>query len=438
MNSIPVSTISPTVKFSANVMLDDNFLLLPAHCVFTSGQLKELDIWGFKEVYCDGNPVEEKQAAAEESAPSLGSAKLSSSDTESVDVSDFIEDESGNAPSSKPEVKEKETPKAEPEKAVSAAPTFTINEADYEKAKQVYMDYMSYINSVYTVYATNKTLNSQEVTQQAQKLCQFIKDNRRYVLRIISTPSIENKNFLVNHSMRSTVVAVTIGIQLQFPEEKLVELAVACILHEIGMILLPPQIYMNDKPLSQPERLMMNTHPIVSFNILKKAEFSQNIQIAVLEHHEKINGSGYPRHVTGDKISIYAKIIALACSYEAITAPRGYKEERTAFEALIELVRNSSRQHDDIVTKALLYSVSLYPIGVYVYLSNGKIAQVVDVVEGNPKAPIVQILNENDENGNPKIVQVDLTRLKIIRVLNKKEYEDTLNALKKMNPEFNR
>ena len=142
-----------------------------------------------------------------------------------------------------------------------------------------------------------------------------------------------------------------------------------------------------------------------------------------------MNGSGYPRHVTGDKISIYAKIIAIACSFEAISAPRGYRDERSTFEALIELVRNSNRQYDDTITKALLYSISLYPIGVYVCLSNGKIAQVVDVAEGNPKTPFVQII----DTGNPETpFQIDGIKTRIMRVLNKNEVDDMLKAIKKM------
>ena len=266
----------------------------------------------------------------------------------------------------------------------------------------------------------------------ADSLCEFVKNNRRDVLRITSSMEIDNKHFLISHCMRSTVIAITIGLQLKLPQDKMMELATASIMHEIGMILLPPQLYMNDKPLTGPEKLMITTHPIVSYNILKKANFSLPMQLAVLEHHERMNGSGYPRHVTGDKISLYAKIIATACSFEAITAPREYKEERSSYEALLELLRNANHQYDDTVTKVLLYSISLYPIGVYVYLSNGKIAQVVDVVPGQPKTPFVQVLGETAEDGSPKVVQVDLEKLRIIRVLNKKEVQDTLSALEKM------
>ena len=247
-------------------------------------------------------------------------------------------------------------------------------------------------------------------------------------------PSAEarSKNFLVIHSMRSTVLAITIGIELHIPLSKLIELGVTCILHEIGMIRLPPQLYMTDKPLSSVERAQISTHPLIGFNIMKSLNFPLSIQLGVLEHHEKENGTGYPRKIAGDKISTYAKIISVACSFEAITAPRQYKAERTTFDAMVEMLKNQNNQYNGIVIKALLYSLSLYPIGAYVYLKNGKIGIVTDVNPDNPKNPIIQLINEKERDGSPKTIQTDDFENKIIRVMNKKEQEDIVQSLKSL------
>jgi HD-GYP domain-containing protein (c-di-GMP phosphodiesterase class II) len=213
------------------------------------------------------------------------------------------------------------------------------------------------------------------------------------------------------------------------PLSKLVELGVTCILHEIGQIRLPPQLYMTDKPLSPSEKAQIATHTLLGFNILKDNNFPLAIQLGVLEHHERENGTGYPRHLQGTKISLYAKIISVACSFEAITAPRHYKEARTTYDGMIEMLRNESHQYDETVIKALLYCLSIFPIGAYVYLSNGKIAQVTDVNPNDPRNPVVQVLGETEEDGSPKTIQTDGSTMKIIRVLNKQEATDILNAL---------
>ena len=189
------------------------------------------------------------------------------------------------------------------------------------------------------------------------------------------------------------------------------------------MLKLPPQIYAVNKPLSLADRNSIYTHPILSYNILKNYNFPLSIQLGALEHHEKQNGTGYPRKLTGEKISLYAKIIAVACSFEAITAPRLLKVQQSSYEAMVELLKNNGLQFDENVIKALLFAVSLYPIGAYVFLHNGKIGQVVDVNPLNPKLPIVQILGEKDEHGDPVTMPVG-SELRIVRTLSRQEVLD--------------
>ena len=161
----------------------------------------------------------------------------------------------------------------------------------------------------------------------------------------------------------------------------------------------------------------------MSYNVLKNYNFPLSIQLGALEHHEKQNGTGYPRKLTGEKISLFAKIIAVACSFEAITAPRLHKVQQSSYEAMVELLKNNSLQFDENVIKALLFAVSLYPIGAYVFLHNGKIGQVVDVNPLNPKLPVVQILGEKDEHGDPISISVG-NDVSIVRTLRRQEVLD--------------
>ena len=117
----------------------------------------------------------------------------------------------------------------------------------------------------------------------------------------------------------------------------------------------------------------------------------------------------------------------LQSTYEAISSPRSYKDEKSTFDALLELLQNKEHAYDETVLKALLYTVSLYPIGTYVYLSNRKIGVVIDSNQKNPKCPIVQMLTEKEEDGSPKTVQTS-QELSILRILSKKEKEDILKT----------
>ncbi len=407
MNSFPVTTLKENTFFTQELVLDKQFILLNPTCPFNNALKKALLEWDFKVVYSDG---------------SIGSGAVASptpQDFEQVSIEQV--DPNANDPK-KPEMGDNV------KKALEEAHQDLANneKSRMSVVQTVYNEYMNYITAVYTHYATHKVLDYQELSNTVKDLCIFIKDNRRYVLRITPTLEAANKNFIVSHSMRSTVTAIVIGLQLRMPLTKLIELGVTCILHEIGQIRLPPQLYMTGKRLSAPERAKLATHPVISFNIVKENDFPLAVQLGVLEHHERENGTGYPRKLTGNKISLYAKIIAVACSFEAITAPRMFKEARSTYDAMIEVLKNEGKQFDDTVIKALLYSLSLFPIGAYVYLQNGKIAQVTDVNPTDPRNPVVQILGETDETGGPKTVQTDNGTMRIVRVLNKSEAADIL------------
>lgn len=396
MSTVKLENLKSDLSFNGDLQLDKNFILLPAKAVVSDDLIKVLTDWNFTEFQCS------------EEVPDFSSSQEKKQDTKASSES--------KVSAVKDSVKQ----------ALAKAKTsewINTERSKMNSVQIVYNEYMNYINSVYTHYATHKKIDFQELSDTVKDLCVFIKDNKRYVLRITPSAEARSKNFLVIHSMRSTVLAITVGLELHMALSKLIELGISCILHEIGMLRLPPQLYMTDRPLTAAERAQIMTHPHTGFNILKDLEFPLSILLGVLEHHEKENGLGYPRHLPGNKITTYAKIISVACSFEAITAPREYKSERTTFDAMVEMLKNPNGQYDSTVIKALLYSLSLYPIGAYVCLQNGKIGIVTDVSPNNPKNPIVQLAKERNEDGTVKAIQTDDKQNRIVRVLSKEEQQ---------------
>lgn len=396
MSTVKLENLKSDLSFNGDLQLDKNFILLPAKAVVSDDLIKVLSDWNFTEFQCS------------EEVPDFSSSQEKKQDTKASSESKVS------------------TVKDSVKQALAKAKTsewISTERSKMNSVQTVYNEYMNYINSVYTHYATHKKIDFQELSDTVKDLCVFIKDNKRYVLRITPSAEARSKNFLVIHSMRSTVLAITVGLELHMALSKLIELGISCILHEIGMLRLPPQLYMTDRPLTAAEKAQIMTHPHTGFNILKDLEFPLSILLGVLEHHEKENGLGYPRHLPGNKITTYAKIISVACSFEAITAPREYKSERTTFDAMVEMLKNPNGQYDSTVIKALLYSLSLYPIGAYVCLQNGKIGIVTDVSPNNPKNPIVQLANERNEDGTVKAIQTDDNQNRIVRVLSKEEQQ---------------
>ena len=417
MNSFNIADLKEGIYFSSDVVLDKNFILMNSMTPLSDTLIKALIDWNFKQIFSTGNiTVQETADGKVTDTLSLAGASNWSEEIKAEiqtpvltqDIQSIIES--------------------------VAAEKENTREMEAERLRlveKVYVQYIDYINAVYTRFATHKELDFKALSKNIQDMCVFIKENDRYILRIIQTMPSRDKNFIVMHSLRSTVIAIAVGLQLKLSLSKLTELGMSCMMHEIGLLRLSPQLYMTDKPLTISEKKALLSHPIVAYDILKSYNFPLSICLGALEHHERENGSGYPQKEDGSKISLYAKIIAVACSYETMTSSRQYRESQNGNAAMIELLKNTGNQYDEAVIKALLYSISLFPLGTYVYLSDGKIGMSVDVNPLDPKNPIIELINETDKNGNPKTVQPGGRDLSITRALNESELNDILKSMTK-------
>ena len=402
MESINISALRAGITYTSDLLVDSSFLILPKTAEMTDDLIKALRQWGFEELISDGSV-------------SLGG-----------DIGITAVDDSENE-------NQKERIGVNVKKAIEDSKHTAVGNSDMarmELVRSVYEEYMNYIESVFTHYATHKEIDQEELSETVQDLCIFIKEHRRYILRVNATIEAEGRNFLIIHTMRTTVLCIAVAQQLHLQLSKMVELGVTSILHEIGMLRLPPQLYMTSRKLSVREKAQISKHTLLGYTIIKDLNFSLPVQLGILEHHEKENGTGYPRRLSGDKISSNAKIIAVACTYEAISSPRSYKDEKSTFDALLELLQNKEHAYDGSVIKALLYTVSLYPIGTYVYLSNRKVAEVIDTNPDNPKTPIVQLLTEKENDGSLKTLQIGDNNINILRILTKQEKEDILKLIR--------
>lgn len=413
MESLSVEFLKPDSAFTDDVLIDSTLMLLPKSATLTENMIKILKKWGFESVLCDGTLSLEAKFEPEEDE-------------------EEIAEETQSEEAHKEKLTERVLRIIQESKSDASVST---EAARIGMVRNVYDEYMRYINSMYTHYVTHKEIDQEELSEGIQYLCVFIKDHRRYILRINENITDTDMIFLVPHAMRSTVLAIAIGMQLHMPLSKLIDLGVTCILHEIGMVQIPPQLYLSDKKLSTFERTKLSKHTVLGYLIAKNLKFPLSVQLGILEHHENENASGYPRRLPSDKISSIAKIISVVCAYEAITSPRKYRDARPSFDALLELLQNKEHKYNNIIINALIHAVSLYPIGTYVYLSNRKVAEVIDSNQENPKCPVVQLLTETEKDGSPKVMQTD-ANISILRILSSEEKRDVLKMLAhEANPE---
>jgi len=148
------------------------------------------------------------------------------------------------------------------------------------------------------------------------------------------------------HQRRTTELAVAIGVRLALPEARLEWLRHAALLHDIGKIGLPTAIVRKPGELSSRELALVRAHCAIGHGILEFLEVPEPLPEIVLQHHERLDGTGYPHALAGDQIRLEARILAVADAFDAMTSDRGYRTALPAEFALAELAKMAGRSLD--------------------------------------------------------------------------------------------
>jgi diguanylate cyclase (GGDEF)-like protein/putative nucleotidyltransferase with HDIG domain len=156
----------------------------------------------------------------------------------------------------------------------------------------------------------------------------------------------------VNHSMHVAILSGELGTKLKLDDCALDLLRTAARLHDVGKIAVPDHILRKPGPLDEEEFRIVKTHPVIGAELLRSWGLADAAEI-VRQHHERIDGSGYPHGLAGDQIEIEARIIHVADAYMAMTHDRPYQAAMTREEALAELARHTGTQFDAAVVAAL-------------------------------------------------------------------------------------
>jgi len=206
-------------------------------------------------------------------------------------------------------------------------------------------------------------------------LMKAIEDNEAIAVDISALKVSDEYTF--KHSVDVATMSMIVSRQYGLPDEQIYEIGISGLLHDIGKSKIPNEILNKAGKLTDEEFALIKQHSLLGYQILKdKPELSNAIKLGVLQHHEKINGSGYPMGATEDKIHIFAKIIAVADIYDALVTERPYKKAFTPRDA-VEMIMAMTGELDLKVMQSFLESVILYPVGTNVDLSNGEKAKVV-------------------------------------------------------------
>lgn len=235
--------------------------------------------------------------------------------------------------------------------------------------------------------------------------------SRRKNVMVNLTTLHTTDGYLFHHAVNVAILAGILGMSKGYNRQQLEELGVGALLFDIGMTQLPAELWNKKGPLTEEERKLMQTHTEKGFDLLRnRFDISLLSAHCALQHHERIDGHGYPRGLKAGEIREYAQIVAIADVYDALTSVRPYRNRYKPSEALEFLMAAGSTHFDLELVKLFVQHVSIYPVATTVMLNSGQIG----VVSANhPKLvhrPTVRILRESDGKEVTSPYEIDLRK----------------------------
>lgn len=301
-------------------------------------------------------------------------------------------------------------PALQPQPVVMVRETMLVSAAEeIERASRICQASKAAVVSMFEEVRMGNAVDTGGAKKLVEEISDSISRNPGAIISLARLKTADDYTYM--HSVAVCAMMVALARQLGLDEEKTRSSGMAGLLHDIGKVAMPTEVLNKPGKLTEAEFAIMRTHPVEGFKILKA---SANVDTAalnvVLHHHEKINGSGYPRALKGDQISLFAKMGAVCDVYDAITSNRPYKSGWDPAESLRKMAEWTNGHFDPLVFQAFVKSMGIYPVGSLVRLTSGRIGVVTEQTTKSLTHPVVKVFYSTKSGMRIVPAMLDLSR----------------------------
>lgn len=219
------------------------------------------------------------------------------------------------------------------------------------------------------------------------------------------------------HSVRVAVLAVSCAHRMGLPGDVCQKIALGGLVHDIGKMCVRKEVLQKPDKLTVVEMDHMREHVTLGAGLIKEGQLPPEALAVLLEHHERFDGNGYPRQLTGTEISLAGRISAIADVYDAISSDRWYHKGLPPAAAIRKIHEWSKFHFDPEVTAHFIRSVGIYPVGSLVRLSNKRLAVVVEHKQSSPLFPrVLPVFDLHLKKQITKAIELDLSERRHIKI----------------------
>jgi len=305
-----------------------------------------------------------------------------------------------------PDIKEQ----IEPEEAKKSGRSVSLDQ-EMTKASKLYDNAKSLQHKILNTLTEQKTINVLEVKESTDAIVDSIFRNQD-ALACMTRLRIKDE-YLVEHSLNVSILMTIFAKHLAFDRDVIEQLALGAFLHDIGKVLVPPEILHKPGKLTPEEYEVMKGHVNLGMEVLKESpELPDIVKEVVQLHHERLDGKGYPKQLNEQDITQYGRMIAIVDSYDAMTAERVYKAGMHPIKAFKILMKEADNGYDNALVEQFVNCLGIYPIGTLVKLTSGKLGLISRLNKTQPLLPFVRVFYNTRLNQAIAMEELDLSQAK--------------------------
>jgi HD-GYP domain-containing protein (c-di-GMP phosphodiesterase class II) len=253
-------------------------------------------------------------------------------------------------------------------------------------------------------------INDKAILKTVSKIVEEVIEHKEVLNQLSDIRA--HDGYLFAHSVNCCVIAALIAVKMNYDLKTIRILATGSLLHDIGLVAVPRMVLSKPGLLSEEEFLVVKRHPRLGYELLKGTRlFSERVAGVILQHHERIQGQGYPCGLKGKEIASLARIVAVADVYDALTSDKSYREAYPVHIAIEMMTAWGGELFDLDVLNTFLENVTAFPVGSHVLLNSGESGFVVENTPGFSYRPVVRILYKDEYTPHPAPFDLDLKKV---------------------------